>query len=373
MAKYLDFNAGSPIRKEAWQAYQEGCRFIANPSSPHELAKNGWDALERCRGELADWFGVSPDWVTFTSGGTEANALMLLGFPWCEGDVVLSSSLEHPAVFKNLEYLDSQGKIELKRLPIDAHGCVLVEAVEAEMKKRPIRMISVMAAQNETGVIQPISEIAKLCAEHAVIFHSDTVQLCGKYDFRALLDGVDAWTMASHKFGAVGGVGVLFSRPGLGLEPLLAGGGQENGLRSSTQNVPGIMSLVRAFRVANGNLGQWNEIASQRDQMEEALREKLEGIEIIGSEVDRLANTSMFRAKGCPGDGLMMFLDVEGYEISTGSACSSGSISPSPALLAMGYSEADAREFVRISFGSEFVSLPGLIQKIVAGVTSARA
>ena len=237
MTEYLDFNAGSPIGQEAWQAYREGCRFIANPSSPHELAKNGREVLERCRRELADWFGVGPDWVTFTSGGTEANALLLLGFPWCEGDVVLSSSLEHPAVLKNLEYLDSQGQIELGRLPIDVHGRVLVEAVEAEVRKRPVRMISVMGAQNETGVIQPISEIAKLCADHGVIFHSDTIQLCGKYDFRSLLDGVDAWTMAAHKFGAVAGVGVLFSRPGLGLEALLGGGGQENGLRSSTQNV----------------------------------------------------------------------------------------------------------------------------------------
>jgi len=345
---YLDWNADAPLSEHAWNAYVEASQFFGNPSSAHEPGRAARRVLDDSRAAIGAAFGVSAESVILTSGGTEADALALAGYLKEKTGSVLVAGIEHPAVLGNLEKLCEREGLTLKHIPVGLSGVISVEQVERNLQDDTV-LLSVMMASNETGIIQPVKELAALCRSRGVVIHTDAVQAVGRMSVLMPELGVHMMTVSGHKFGALSGTGALLVEPGIELKPLLSGGGQEQGLRGGTENVAGAACMAAALESLPQEhvLRAWQE---QRNRFEAALLERCSNIEILGQDQARLVNTSCIRFVGCPGDAILMALDIEGIFVSTGSACSSGSVLPSPALMAMGIDEEAARECVRFSF-----------------------
>jgi len=342
---YFDHNADACVSAAGWDAYAEASADFGNPSSAHQLGRRARQRLDTARGAIGDFFGVGPESVVLTSGGTESDAAALWGV--CRaGDHVVSTTLEHPAILENLKLLHERRGITFSLVSAGIDGRIDVAQVIKALTPET-RLISIQLANNETGVIQPVGEVAKIAHERGVLVHTDAVQAVGRIrvDMSAL--GVDMISISAHKFGGVGGMGALIVRPGIELDSLMVGGGQERGLRSGTENVAGAASMAAAL--GDNHLDLVETVRACRDELERGLKERLDGLEVIAAQSMRLCNTSSIRFTGCPGDALLMALDIEGLYVSVGSACSSGSIEPSPVLLAMGLEMDKAREVVRFS------------------------
>ena len=344
---YLDVNADAAVHPAAWSAYVDASRRFANPSSSHQAGRQAKECLEGARERLAAALGAQREEVVFTSGGTEADGLALWGavgaFQGPGKPHVLCSALEHAAVLQSAQRLEARGEICLEVVPVGRSGVVSVPSI-VERLRPSTALVSVVLACNETGVVQPVHEIGEALAGHGALLHSDAVQALGRVpvDIRAL--GVDMLSVSAHKVGGLAGAGALVVREGTRLIPTLIGGGQELGLRASTPNIAG----VAAFAAAVSEISPWS--PRLRDDFEQELEGALGAMDIIGRDHGRLPNTSCVRFEGCEGDGIMMALDIQGIGVSTGSACSTGSIEPSRILLAMGLSEDEARSCVRFSF-----------------------
>ena len=370
---YLDWNADAPVSDAAWDAYVEASQHFGNPSSAHGPGRAAAAVLRDARKRVGAAFGLPAESVIFTSGGTEADALAISGV--LEGvstGSVLVADIEHPAVLKNLESECAHRGLTLKRVPVDAAGVVHPEAVEKLIGEETV-LLSVMMASNETGVIQPIRELAALCRKRGVIMHTDAVQAVGRLDVSMPELGVHMMSISGHKFGALGGTGALLVEPGLKLKPFLTGGGQESGMRGGTENVAGAACMATALEhlPSTEELRAWQQI---RDDFEAKLLSQCENIHILGKDAGRLVNTSCVRLAGCPGDAVLMALDIEGIFVSTGSACSSGSVLPSQSLMALGLDETAAREHVRFSFPPDMdeQALQTVVEKVVLVVERMR-
>ncbi|HWB09129.1 MAG TPA: cysteine desulfurase family protein [Pirellulales bacterium] len=354
---YLDNNATTRLAPEAAEAMARAAKDWGNPSSQHSFGRRARQVLEDAReaiGSLlgADLTGFPPDRVIFTSGGTEANNLALFGLVGKRAGHLIISNGEHPSITSAAEAMAASG-CTIDRLPVTPTGEVIVD--ELRRRLRPdTRLVSVMLANNETGVLQPVERISQIAAEAGVPAHTDAVQPVGKLpvNFRSL--GVTTMAVTAHKFHGPIGVGVLVVRAGVELMPMLFGGHQQEGFRPGTEPV----ALAAGMRAA---LEAWHREADDRMRRMQALRDEFEALlltqwpdlVIHGRQANRLPQTSHIAFAGVDGQTLAMALDLAGVACSTGSACASGSSEPSPILLAMGLNEGLARASLRFSFGSD--------------------
>ena len=351
---YLDYNATTPIAPGAVRAMLPFLsEHYGNPSSNHALGRACQEAIEDARCQVALLIGADPDEVFFTSGGTESNNLaiqgaMLLNAPPMDGHLVVSA-IEHPAVAEPARHLQRMG-FDVTVVPCDGQGRVPPEEVLAAIRT-DTRLVSVMHANNETGVIQPLSEIAQICQDHEVPFHSDAAQTIGKILTDVDELGVDMLTLAGHKLYAPKGVGALYIRRGVRIEPLLRGAGHESGLRPGTENVPYLVGLGHVAALASNQLDEaMRQMTRLRDQLQELLAAAIgSSLQINGAEAPRLPNTLSVRFPEVAGADLLA--RVPELCASTGSACHSGQVSMSPTLRAMGLTVAQARGTVRLSVG----------------------
>ncbi len=339
---YLDHNATSPLRPSAIAAVEAALRVIGNGSSVHGFGRNARKIIEQARVDVAALCGAAPDMVTFTSGGTEANNLVLQHTN-CER--VLISAIEHPSVMEASDIAEA--------IPVTSEGVVDLAALQGMLAgdTRPT-LVSVMYANNETGIVQPVEAISEIAEKHGAIFHCDAVQAPGKVALDVGALGVDLMTLSAHKIGGPAGSGALVNVSSIEIEPVTRGGGQERKLRSGTENMIGIAGFGAAARETL-ELGTEN-IASMRrlrDRLEVVIKDQMPRITIVGAGVERLANTSYLIMPGMESDTQVMAFDLAGVAISAGSACSSGTVKASGVLLTMGYEPEDAGSAIRVSLG----------------------
>ncbi len=338
---YFDHNATTPPRPETVEAVSHALGAWGNPSSVHSYGRAARRIVEDSRRHVGGLVGVDPAAVVFTSGGTEANNLALRG---CGRARILVSAIEH------LSVLEAANNIEL--IPVDENGVVDLKALQATLGDGGDTVVSVMLANNETGVIQPVSRAAALAHEAGALFHCDAVQGAGrlKLDFSTL--GADLMTLSAHKIGGPKGAGALIAADHVRLGAINRGGGQERGRRSGTENVPGIAGFGAAAEQASAEVASAGNLAALRDRLEERVLAEIPGARIVGAGAARLPNTSCIALPGISAETQIMALDLAGFAVSAGSACSSGKVKPSHVLAAMGFDNDIAACAIRVSLGA---------------------
>ena len=347
---YLDYNASAPLRAEVRAGMAEAMDVFGNPSSVHAEGRAARTLVESARAKVAALAGCRPEEVILTSGGSEANALALAaqgGRAW----QCYVSAVEHPSVLSGGRFYRESTTC----IPVDRDGIVDLDALEKELKKHHLGgwrpFVSVMAANNETGAVQPVGQLAELVHAAEGLLHTDAVQAPGRMplDFAAL--GADMLTLSAHKIGGPKGIGALIVRDGISVEPLIKGGGQERRQRAGTENVIGIVGFGVAAELAKADLEEVVQIEKLRDGLEaEALRRVPDTV-IFSRGVKRLPNTSCISVPGTKAETLVIGLDLAGVSVSAGSACSSGKVEPSHVLSAMGVSPQLAQGAIRVSLG----------------------
>jgi len=346
---YLDSNATTPLLPEVLEAMRPYfLEQYGNASSIHHFGQQAHKAIEKSRDSVAALLGCRAAEIVFTSGGTEADNLALFGI--CRpGDHVITSTIEHHAVLHSCDALEKRG-CEVTRVAVGRGGRVDPDAVKAALKTNT-RLISIMMANNETGVIQPVEEIGAIAREAGVFFHTDAVQAAAKIPIDVERIGCHLLSISGHKIHAPQGIGALYVRKGVLLEPLLYGGSHERQRRAGTENLPGIVGLGKAAEIALAGLsnGSVQKLAAMRDRLEAALL-AIDESGVNGSG-PRVPNTTNIHFDHIEGEALVIALDLKGIAVSAGAACSSGAVDPSHVLSAMGIPSAQARASVRISLG----------------------
>ncbi|MGB6249601.1 MAG: cysteine desulfurase family protein [Terriglobales bacterium] len=349
---YLDNNASTPVLPEVLEAMRPHfAEHFGNASSIHHHGQETRAAVERGRELVAGLVGGRASEIVFTSGGTEADNLAIFGLAH-PGDHVITSTIEHHAVLNACKHLETDG-CEVTYVPVDGRG--LVDPADVRRAIRPnTKLITIMCANNETGVVQPVAEIGKIAAEADIYFHSDAVQAAGKIPINVDDIGCDLLTISGHKLHGPQGVGALYVRKGTQLEPMLYGGRHERSRRAGTENVPGIVGLGKAAELAISGFerGEDKTMASLRDRLERELLE-IEGTGLNGEGAPRVPNTTNIYFDGIEGEALVIALDLKGLAVSTGAACSSGAIEPSHVLIAMGLRGERAKASIRFSLGKQ--------------------
>ncbi|MBR0878962.1 cysteine desulfurase [Bradyrhizobium japonicum] len=349
---YLDWNATTPLRAEARTAMLAAWELIGNPSSVHAEGREARRLVEEARATLAAAVGALPRNVVFTSAGTEANALALSpGLRGSSGSPVerlLVSAVEHASVLSGGRFPADK----VSQIPVTRAGVIDLDQLKTLLGDGPPALVSIMAANNETGAIQPIAEAAGIVHEAGGLLHVDAIQALGKIPFDIKVVDADLTTFSAHKIGGPKGVGALVLAEGIaGLEPLLRGGGQELSRRAGTENVAGIAGFGAAVRAALQTLPEDTErVATLRDSLENGIR-GVAGAMVFADDVKRLPNTILFTAPGLKAETAVIGFDLEGVAVSSGSACSSGKVQPSHVLSAMGYDATVAQGAVRLSLG----------------------
>mgnify|MGYP005783723787 FL=1 len=332
-------------------------RDYGNPSSLYRFAQEGKTHLEQARAQVAACLNARPEEIYFTSGGTEADNWALRGVAELmalkgkKTGHIITTAIEHHAILHTAQYLEKQG-YEVTYLPVDGDGLVDPAAVEGAIRPDTI-LISVMAANNEIGTIQPIAEIGAIAKAHKVLFHTDAVQAVGHIPVDVEAWNVDLLSLSGHKFGGPKGIGALYMRKPLRLPALIQGGGQEKGRRSGTENVPGAVGMAAALKEAVEHLPEESaRLAALRDKLIAGLS-KLPYTRLTGHPAKRLPGTASFVFEGVEGEALLLHLDDKGICASSGSACSSASLDPSHVLLSIGLPHAIAHGSLRLSLGSD--------------------
>ncbi|MBR0910570.1 cysteine desulfurase family protein [Bradyrhizobium japonicum] len=349
---YLDWNATTPLRAEARTAMLAAWELIGNPSSVHAEGREARRLVEEARATLAAAVGALPRNVVFTSTGTEANALALSpGLRRSSGGAVeqlLVSAVEHASVLSGGRFPADK----VSQIPVTRAGVIDLDRLKALLGDGPPALVSIMAANNETGAIQPIAEAAGIVHGAGGLLHVDAIQALGKIPFHIKTVDADLATFSAHKIGGPKGVGALVLAEGIaGLEPVLRGGGQELSRRAGTENVAGIAGFGAAVRAALQTLPEDAErMATLRDSLENGIR-GIAGAMVFADHVKRLPNTILFTAPGLKAETAVIGFDLEGVAVSSGSACSSGKVQPSHVLSAMGYDATVAQGAVRLSLG----------------------
>ena len=384
MRVYFDNNATTPLAPEVRDAIIEALPVFGNPSSAHEFGREARALVEGARADLARLLDVDPGELVFTSGGSESNNIVIKSvmcrsgscvFSSCHGKPhVITTAVEHPCVLESCHCLEHEGA-EVTRLGVDSDG-----RVDPEELRRAIRpgtcLVSIMMANNETGTIQPIAELAAIAHERGILFHTDAVQAVGKIPVHPRELGVDFLTISGHKLNAPKGVGALWFRNQVAVCPLITGGHQEGGRRAGTENTLGIVALGAAARLALKDRDEAHErVAALRDRLEKGILERIPEVRINSHPDFRLPNTLNVSFKYVEGESILYLLDFEGIAISTGSACSSGSLEPSHVLLAMGLDHGLAHGSIRFSLGRYSTSeeVDFTVEKLVAIIERLRA
>ena len=350
---YFDNNASTPVLSEVFDAMRPyfGEHF-GNASSIHHHGQDTRAAVERARESLATLVGCRPSEIVFTSGGTEGDNLAIFGLAR-SGDHVISSTIEHHAVLNACKHLEEMG-CEVTYIPVDGSGQVDPDDVRRVLRANT-RLITIMMANNETGVLQPVEEIGKIAAEADVYFHTDGVQAAGKVPLDVNRIGCDLLSISGHKMHAPQGVGALYVRKGTLLQPMLYGGRHERSRRAGTENVPGIVALGKAAELAQETFqrGDDKTMAASRDRIQQTILENVEATGLNGEGAARVPNTTNIYFEYIEGEALVIALDLKGLAVSTGAACSSGAIEPSHVLTAMGLRPDRARASIRFSLGKQ--------------------
>jgi cysteine desulfurase len=350
---YLDNNATTPILPEVFEAMRPYfAEHFGNASSIHHHGQATRAAVEHARESVAAMLGCRAAEIVFTSGGTEGDNLAILGMVR-EGDHVISSTIEHHAVLNSCKHLEMAG-CEVTYVPADGRGLVDPNDVRRSLRSNT-KLISIMMANNETGVLQPVEEIGRVAAEAEVYFHTDGVQAAGKVPIDVQRITCDLLSISGHKMHAPQGVGALYVRKGTILRPMLYGGSHERSRRAGTENVPGIVALGKAAEIAKEALdrGDLTQMAAMRDRLQERILSQVETIGVNGEGAPRVPNTTNIHFDCIEGEALVIALDLKGLAVSTGAACSSGAIEPSHVLTAMGLPPEQARASLRFSLGKQ--------------------
>ena len=381
---YMDHAATTPVRPEVLDAMLPYFReSFGNPSSIYTLAQEALKAVDDSRQTVADVLGARMSQVVFTSGGTESDNTALKGAAFAlrnTGNHVITTSIEHHAVLHTCHQLEQFG-FEITYLPVDEYGMVDPDDVGRAITDCTV-LVSTMLANNEIGTIQPVGEIARLVKERAkgqgrtIVMHTDAVQAAGYLDLDVGELGVDMLSLSSHKFHGPKGVGVLYMRRGTPFEPQQMGGGQERQMRSGTENVPGVVGMATALRLASDERDQLSSHSRRlRDRIVSELQQKIEGAHLNGHPTERLANNVNISFESVEGEPVLLGLDFAGISASSGSACSSASLEPSHVLLAIGRSADLAQGSLRITLGAAnteeevdylLTTLTGLVERLRA-------
>jgi cysteine desulfurase len=350
---YLDNNATTPVLPEVFEAMRlyYGEHF-GNASSIHHHGQETRAAVESARESVAALLGCGASEVIFTSGGTESDNLAIAGLVKA-GDHVITSGIEHHGVLHAAKNLEQIG-CEVTVLPADGRGLVDPDDVKRGLRSAT-KLITVMMANNETGVLQPVEEIGRVAAEAEVLFHTDAVQAAGKVAIDVKRLQCHALSISGHKLHGPQGTGALFLKKGTQLQPLFHGGRHERSRRAGTENVPGIVGFGKAAQLATESLsnGAIQRLAAMRDRLQRVVLSRIEGTTVNGDGAPRVPNTANIRFDHIEGESLVIALDLKGLAVSTGAACSSGAIEPSHVLIAMGLRPEQARASIRFSLGKQ--------------------
>ncbi len=383
---YLDYAASTPLDKKVMEAMMPYLRrHYGNPSSMHGFGQKTRAAIEKARAQVAEFLGCKATEIVFTSGATEANNLAIEGVvrtmrPPAQGwsaaggkPHIVTTAIEHESVLEPCRQLErGEGIVEVTYVKPQKDGIVRVEDVASAVKDNTV-LVSVMYANSEIGTIQPIGEIVRLLKPRRILFHTDAVQAANFLECSVQKLGVDLLTLSGHKIYGPKGVGVLYIRSGVGLAPLIAGGGQEMGMRSGTENVAAIVGMgAAAESLKDPRLELTNiRIRQLRDKLIKAILRRIPDCELTGPLEKRLPNNAHFRFKGVEGRDLVLLLDQKGIAVSTGSACSEKTQEPSHVLLALGLSQEDALSALRLTLGKHTIQEE--IEKAVKVLASAVA
>jgi len=351
---YMDHAATTPVDQEVVEAMLPYFTEIyGNASSLHSFGRDAHNAMDEARSRVAGLINAHPEEIIFTAGGTESDNIAIKGAAYAnrsKGDHIITSTIEHPAVLETCRSLEKQG-FKVTYIPVDKNGLIELESLRKTVTERTI-LITIMHANNEIGTIEPIEEIAELAGTRSIIFHTDAVQSSGKIPVDVKETGIDLLSISAHKIYGPKGVGALYIRKGTRLEPIIHGGGHERGLRSSTENIPGIVGLGKAAEQAERRMSEDTaRLTNLRDQL---IKETLSNIEesyLNGHPTKRLPNNAHFRFTGIEGEALILNLDEKGIAASTGSACSSKKLLPSHVLMAIGLNEVQAHGSLRLTLG----------------------
>ncbi|MBT7955730.1 MAG: cysteine desulfurase [Rhodospirillaceae bacterium] len=340
-ATYFDHNATAPVTAEVADAIAGAIALPGNASSVHTAGRQARQLVEQAREHIALLIGASPAQIVFTSGGTEANNLVLRG---TECDHILASAVEHDSVLVAAD--------NIEQMPVDGDGVINLAALAAKLAEMDGQaLVSVMLANNETGVIQPVAEISRLAKEHGALVHTDAIQALGKVKVDWTELAVDFMSLSAHKIGGPQGAGVLVVNEAVPLQSLIKGGGQERSRRAGTENVPGIVGFGAAANLAAENIDKANKIKILRDHLESKIKSMAPDAVVFGERVDRLPNTICLSMPNVSSETQVMKFDLTGIMVSAGSACSSGRVQASHVLKAMGVGEEVASTAIRVSLG----------------------
>ena len=351
---YLDYNATTPIDPlilEEMLPYF-GSSY-GNPSSIHSFGNKAKSALDLSRDRVAALVNARPKEITFTTGGSESNNYAIKGIAYAlreKGNHLVTTSVEHASCLETFSFLESQG-FEVTYLDVDSNGLIDPEKLSESIRESTI-LVSCIYANNETGVINPIGRLAEISNEKGVLFHTDAVQTIGKIEVDVKSLNVDMASFSSHKIYGPKGVGALYIKMGVNPVSLLHGGGQERGKRSGTENVPGIAGFGKAAELVKQNFAEEEKrISSLCNFLEKGIFDSIDGVNLNGDAPNKLPNTLNISFEGIEGESLVMNLDIDGFAVSTGSACSEGNVEPSHVLLAMGQTNKEAVSSLRLSIG----------------------
>ena len=373
---YLDHNATTPVRSEVFDAMEPFFRDrFGNASSIHRYGQDARAAVEEARARVAGLVNARPGEIYFTSGGTESDNLAIKGTACArkaDGRHIITTNIEHSAVMNSCAFLEREG-FEVTYLPVDENGRIDPGQVEDALTDRTI-LVSIMHANNEIGTVQPVGEIGGIVRARGVCFHTDAVQSAGKLAVDVEAMGADLLSLSGHKIYGPKGVGAIYIRKGVEIEPTAHGGHHENDVRSGTENTLGIVGMGMAAELAaEERESEFRHLSEMRDALEARIRVEIEGVRVNGHPQRRLPGTLNVSFPGAEGESLIMSLDLAGIAVSTGSACTSGAIEPSHVLLALGRDPRTALGSVRFSFGRDntmgdvdyvMSKLPGIVSRL---------
>lgn len=374
---YLDNAATTPLNEQVYNKMLSVSHIYGNPSSIYQTGREARKLIDESRETVAKLLNADVSEIYFTSGGTEADNWAVAGTALLQKNGhIITSSIEHHAVLNTCKQLEYLG-FDATYLPVDKFGIVSADELKKAVRKDTC-LASVMYANNEIGTLQDISLLAKTAHEHGVLFHTDAVQAAGHMPLDVKALDIDMLSISAHKFGGPKGIGALYIKKGIKILNLISGGAQERGRRAGTENPTGIAGLAEALKIANNSIEQKaKELAEKRDSFEEDLFNLIPNIKLNGSKDSRLPNITNITIKDAPAEALLMRLDKCGIAASAGSACTSGSIEPSHVLMAIGLSEKEAKQSIRLSLSNDTTeeqlkSAAGIIAQQVKELRSIR-
>jgi cysteine desulfurase len=351
---YLDYQSSKPIDPRVIEAmlpyFQEK---FGNPSSLHREGDEAGEVLENCREDIARFVNADKDEIVFTSGATESNNLAIIGFALrnkAKGNHIIISEIEHISILNIAKYLEKNG-FEVSKIPVDQYGRVNLQKLRDRISEKTM-LVSIGYASNEIGTIQPIAEIGKLCREKTIVFHSDTVAAEGLVPLDVVKDNIDLMTLSSNDIYGPKGLGVLYVRKGIRLNPLMIGGGQERGFRSGTENIPAVVGMRKAVEILKKEMDEEvKRFTRYRDRLIKNALEKIPKSYLNGHPKERLPNNAHFRFEGIEGESLLLSLKDKNISVSTGSACTSKTLEPSHTLIALGLLHEEAHGSLQFTCG----------------------